>query len=506
MLSYSLRLNCVLLVSFVTVSCSTAQQHDASQATTITILHTNDMHANFVPHEATWMRETPKPMVGGFTELEFKVDSIRKVRPNVLLLDAGDVMTGNPITDREYKGAEGGILFEMMNLIKYDAWTIGNHEFDISQENLKALIRIARFPALSANLVNDKGEFPFNNREYIIVNKGGLRIGMFGLILQSLAGMVLPDNVKGIRVLSPVETAQKVIDKMSAETDLIIALTHQGADNDSVLAANVRGLDIIVGGHSHTRLTKPKVVNDVVIVQAGRYCENLGELEVTVENGKITKFNGKLIQLWPGENRPATQLSTLVDSMQREIENEYNEVIAHLAVDWTRLRGDSNIGQFIADAQREAALADVAFMNVSGIRSNVSAGPLTKQTLFQVLPFRNMLTTFQLSGKQLKKVVLHSMKVEESLVFSGIEATLRKLPNGTFELASIRIGGKPVDDERMYSCAMSDFMVGQAKKYLGLEIDKPIYSKHTIFNVIENAARKAKTIANVTEKRIQIIQ
>lgn len=506
MYSFFQRLSSSILVSLAIVSCAAGQQQDATQARTVTILHTNDMHAAFVPHEATWIRETPKPMVGGFKELEFKVDSIRKAKPHVLLFDAGDLMTGNPITDRMHKGAEGGALPEMMNMIDYDAWCLGNHEFDISQENVRDLASIVRFPTLSANLVNDEGEFPVGNRDYVILNKFGLRIGVFGLMIQSLHGMVLQENLAGIRVLPPVETAQKIIDKIDGDTDVIIALTHQGVDNDSVLAANVRGLDIIVGGHSHTRLTRPKVVNDVIIVQAGRYCENLGELEVTVENDRVTAFNGKLIQLWPGGNRPATRLTAFVDSLHREIETEYSEVIAHLAVDWTRTRGDSNIGQFIADAQRDAARAQVAFMNVSGIRSNVAAGPLTKQKLFQVLPFRNVLTTFQLSGKQLKQAVLHSLNAEESLVTSGIEATIKKRADGTFEIVKVGVQGKPVQDDRMYVCVMSDFMAGQSQKYLGLELDKPIHLKQTVFQAIEKAARAAGAIDNAVEKRIHIIQ
>ena len=107
------------------------------QPKTITILHTNDIHASFVPHEAVWVKENPKPLVGGFNELSFVVDSLRHVKPVTLLLDAGDVMTGNPITEYTYGGAEGGALFEMMNRIGYELWTPGNHDFDISSANLR---------------------------------------------------------------------------------------------------------------------------------------------------------------------------------------------------------------------------------------------------------------------------------------------------------------------------------------------------------------------------------
>lgn len=475
----------------------------STNSRTITILHTNDIHANFVPHEATWSKQDPKPMVGGFRELEFTVDSLRKVKSNVLLLDAGDVMTGNPITDRVYKGVEGGALFEMMNLVGYDAWCIGNHDFDISQENLIGLTKIAKFPSLSANIVNTKEEFPVNNKEYIILERGGLKIGVFGLILQGLHGVVNQKNLTGIKVLDLAETAQKIIDKIDDETDLIIAVTHNGVSEDSVLAMNVRGLDVIVGGHSHTRLTKPKFVNDVVIVQAGRYCENLGELEITVENDKVVKHNGKLIQLWANTNRPKTLLWAFVDSIQAEIDKDFNEVLAELKDDWVRSRTESNIGNFVADAQRDAAHAHVAFMNVNGIRTNVSAGPLTKRELFEVLPFRNILVTFQLTGKQLKECVLHGLKTDDPLQLSGIRVQWKRKPDGSVEIVKMEVAGKPLNEKANYICAASDFLVGQGKKYLGMEILEPTYLKQTVFQAAVDAAKKARVIATKVEGRIQ---
>lgn len=139
-----------------------------SQQKTLTILHTNDIHASFLPHEAFWVKENPKPLVGGFNELSFKLDSLRRVKGTTIVLDAGDVMTGNPITEYRYKGAEGGALFEMMNLCGYDAWTFGNHDFDLSQNNLKRLTGLASFPSVNANIVNSEGKFSLNNTPYVI--------------------------------------------------------------------------------------------------------------------------------------------------------------------------------------------------------------------------------------------------------------------------------------------------------------------------------------------------
>jgi 5'-nucleotidase/UDP-sugar diphosphatase len=489
-----------VLAACVCATCSQSQQYS------LTILHTNDMHASFVPHEAFWVRETPKPLVGGFKELAFVVDSIRKATRTTLLLDAGDVMTGNPVCDMEYAGAQGGALFVMMNMIGYEAWSIGNHDFDISQENLRNLTKIPTFPTLSANVVNSEGAYPVNNKPYAVVEKDGLKIGIIGVMSQDLYHLVNQNSLVGIRVLDPVATTQHWIDELKSRTDVIIALTHQGVDEDSILAVNVTGLNIIVGGHSHTRLRQPKLVNGVVIVQAGSNCENLGVLQVTVENQRVVRYDGRLIQLWYHADRPATRLSTFIDSLQQEIDKEYDQVIATLKTDWRKTDGESGLGNFVVDAQRDAAHADIAFMNTSGIRAGVSAGPLTKKALFEVMPFRNTLTTFQLSGKDVRSVVAYCLRSQRAaVVFSGLTGRWRRNAAREPEIVSIEVGGKPLDDKRMYICAASDYFVGEAQRYIGMEILQPTYLQQTVFSVLETAARRAAVIESKVENRIQEI-
>ncbi len=470
----------------------------------ITILHTNDMHSNFVPHEATWLKKDPKPMVGGFNELYFLVDSIRKTQ-DVLFLDAGDVMTGNPITEYTYNGVYGGLLFQLMNDLKYDAWCFGNHDFDVSQENLFAITKMVKFPTLSANIVNAKNEFPLNNKPYTIFEKNGLRIGVIGITSQLLFNLVNESNLTNIKVLPPIETTQKIIDEIDAKTDIIIALTHEGVEDDSALANGVTGLDVIVGGHSHTRLKKPSFVNDVIIVQAGGNCENLGVLNLTVDDDEVTEYDGELIQMWERDDHPKNKFKRTIDSMQAKIDDDYSEVIAELKTDWKRKDGESGIGNFIADAQRNAASADVAFMNNHGIRKDVSAGPLTKREMFEVLPFLNIITTFQLSGKELRDVVTYYIKERPSIQTSGIICEYRK-KGGEIEFTKLEINGKPIDEKKMYICTASDYMVGEAKRYIGVEVKTPIYSKKTVFEEVVKYAKKMKVINSKDEDRIQEIE
>jgi 2',3'-cyclic-nucleotide 2'-phosphodiesterase (5'-nucleotidase family) len=478
----------------------------AAQPKQITILHTNDMHASFLPHEAFWVRKTPKPLVGGFNELAFAIDSIRKIRNTTLVLDAGDLMTGNPITDRVFMGAEGGALMYMMDLMGYEGMTPGNHDFDISYKNFLKLVAIAKFPIVSANLIDERTGQPVTHTPYVIIQKNGLKIGIFGLMSSDFYNLVSQSSTKGIKLLPPIATAEKYISLLRPKSDLLIAVTHQGVEDDSVLAMSVKGLDVIVGGHSHTRLQKPKYINGIIIVQTGSNCENLGVLDLTVDHRHVTKWDGSLHQLWYNPNRGRTVVTALVDSFKTEIDKEYSQVIGTLKDPWKINGWETGAGNFIADAQREAAHADIGFMNNGGIRMNLSPGPMTKQDLFEVLPFRNILTTFTVSGSQIRTLVRHDIEKRPGIQVSGIRCEWKKDPSGNVEIVNLLVGGKPVDDKRMYVGAASDYMMGEAKRYFGVEPSKLTYLNETVFNAVLKKILAMKTVTSPVEGRIKQIK
>lgn len=460
----------------------------------IYILHTNDIHASFVPHEAGWIRSTPKPMIGGMVSLEEAVDSIRALGEPTLLLDAGDVMTGNPISEIVYRGAYGGALFEMMDRIGYDAWEPGNHDLDISQSNFIKLASIATFPTVSANLVDSAGGYPLKNRPYVILERGGLKIGVIGLMSQELYGLVNQKNLTGLKVLSPSETAQHWIDVIRPQVDLVVLLTHEGADEDSALAETIHGADVIVGGHSHTRIPVPKVVNNIRIVQTGSNCENLGVLEVTFVDKKPVKYWGRLVPLWIHGSSPQEKVSPLVDSLKKQIDDHYSEVIGTLSEDWSNNGESSPIAAFVTEAQQHAALAQVSFMNLHGVRKALLAGPVTRRDIFEVLPFRNIIVTFQLTGEQLESILRYYLDKHPAIVVTGMSATWKRNNEGAAVLEDVEVDGKPIDRRAMYVCAASDFFVGEAQKYLGMKIEHFTTSNVTLFSAIENAVMKEKTL------------
>jgi 2',3'-cyclic-nucleotide 2'-phosphodiesterase (5'-nucleotidase family) len=247
-------------------------------------------------------------------------------------------------------------------------------------------------------------------------------------------------------------------------------------------------------------------VNGVIIVQTGSNCENLGVLDLTVDNGKVTKYNGLLVQLWYNSARPKTQLSAFIDSVGQGIEKDYSKVIGTLKQDWVRSDTESGIGNFIADAQREAAQADVGFMNSTGIRKNVSAGPITKRDIFEVLPFRNILVTFPLSSAQMRAIVLNYVERHLMIQTSGIRCEWKRGADGKVEIVKLEINGKPWDEKATYTGAASDYFMGEAKRYLGVDVSHITYLQQEVFGTIEKKVSDEKVIDSKVENRIKEIK
>jgi 2',3'-cyclic-nucleotide 2'-phosphodiesterase (5'-nucleotidase family) len=477
----------------------------AGQPKQITILHTNDMHASFLPHEAFWVRQNPKPLVGGFNELAFAIDSIRKIRSSTLVLDAGDLMTGNPITDRVYHGAEGGALVEMLNLIGYEGWTPGNHDFDVSYANFQKLAAIGNFAVVAANLIDKKTGMPVTGREYVIIEKNGLKIGIFGLISKEFYNLVDRNSTRQVQLLSPIQTAKRLVGVLRSKADLVVALSHQGVDDDSLLAANVKGLDVIVGGHSHTRLTKPMLVSGVIIVQTGINCENLGVLDLTVDHGTVMKWNGELHQLWYHPNRK-TVVKALVDSFKTEIDKEYSEVIGTMEGAPGAAESGAAIANFIADALREGAKADISFINSGGIRKKLTPGVISKRALYELLPFRNKLTTFKITGEQLSTIVRYIIANKPGVYVSGVDCEWRVAANGTTEIVRLLVQGNPINENASYKGTADDYVMGEAKRYLGIDTPPLTYMNETVCTVVEKRVRAERTVSAKIEGRIREIK
>ncbi len=245
----------------------------------LVILHTNDTHSRIEPIPVS---DLSTPGLGGVVRRANYIDEVRRENRQVLLLDAGDFLQGTPY----FNLFKGKVEVETMNLMKYDAATLGNHEFDYGLEVLEKVVRAAHFPIVSTNYDFSETTMAGLIRPYLILKKGGVRVGVMGINIQP-RGLIAADHYKGMKYLDPVTSANEMAKRLRQEhrCDLVVCLSHLGYTADRELAAKTRGIDLILGGHSHTHMTEPAVVNDldnneVVIFQTSGRGVNVGRIDV----------------------------------------------------------------------------------------------------------------------------------------------------------------------------------------------------------------------------------
>jgi 2',3'-cyclic-nucleotide 2'-phosphodiesterase (5'-nucleotidase family) len=181
---------------------------------------------------------------------------------------------------------------------------------------------------------------------------------------------------------------------------------------------------------------------------------------------------------------------------------DYAETLATIPVDLKNTVTESALGNFITDAQREKANADVAFMNTHGIRKNVAAGTFTKKDLFEVLPFRNVIVTFKITGAQIRAVVQNFLNEHPAIQTSGIRCTWKTNAMGKPEIVTLAVNGKPIDYTHTYTAAANDYLVSEAIRYLGITVLDQTYTTMTLYKTVEEKMRRDKTIKDAIDERI----
>lgn len=396
------------------------------------ILHTNDVHAHIddfdVDEHGNRCDVADKAegkCFGGVARRKTMIDQIRNDSGNVVLLDAGDQFQGTLFYNL-YKGAAAQ---EMMNRLGYDAMAVGNHEFDDGPSTLARFIDGANFPVLSAN-INASAEPALAGKilPYTILVVDGERIGVLGYTTEDTANSSSPGpNVT-------FNTIEAILPPIIAELDAmginkIIGLSHAGFDRDCQVASTVSGLDVIVGGHSHTPLSNtdpdaagpyPVVVNasdgnPVLVITDFSWGKNLGRLDVTFNaTGVVTNYSGNPILL-DGHVVKDPEIQARVTELAEPLEELKAQVIGSTMVDLnaTNCRFEEcTMGDLITDAmlwktQNEGT--QIAIVQGGGIRASIPAGNVTVGDILTVLPFGNLISTFELSGAEIVDALEHGV-------------------------------------------------------------------------------------------------
>jgi 5'-nucleotidase len=460
----------------------------------LTILHTNDIHAHIAEFDRVGQTCGPDESAkgdcfGGYPRLMAAVSQERKKGGNILLLDAGDQFQGTLF----YSVLKGVPARECVNALRYNAVTLGNHEFDDGPKMLvDSYLDGLTAPVLAANV--DASRFaPLKARVLpaTIVNLGGRKIGLTGLANEETARLSNPGpDVSFADGEAPLRRAAK--DLRAKGADIVVAITHVGLARDKELAAKVDGVDLIVGGHSHTLLsnTDPKAAGPypvvvrspsgrpVLIVQAEAWGKYLGELQVDFDGGNhATAWSGAPLLLDSSKPQDPALLAK-VEAWQEQLKPFLAQAVGQAAAEFPPdcRFGECGLGDLMADAIRISTRTQgtqAAFINSGAVRAGLKAGPVSTGDLLTVYPFADTVATFELDGKDLLAVLEHSVSLADQpgatgtgcfLQVSGIKYSFdARRPQGqrivTADILGADGGFSPIKPDKSYPLAANAFLL-----------------------------------------------
>ncbi|MGV3616410.1 MAG: bifunctional metallophosphatase/5'-nucleotidase [Fimbriimonas sp.] len=444
----------------------------ADRPITITVLHSNDLHSHAEP---TAIRRVP---FGGYARQATVIKQIRAREKNVLLLNAGDTFQGTLF----FNVYEGLSDLAFMNAVGYDAMAVGNHEFDKGPGSLATFAGLAKFPLLSANLDLDaepllKGKISPS----AVVTVGGERFGIVGCTTPDLPNISAPGpnvRMKELRV-----AVQAAVDDLTKRgINKIMVVSHCGFNEEKALVGQLKDVDLLVGGHSHSPLGTPtlegwpkahgpypSMVKDaagqeVAVVQAWEWGKVLGHLKMSFDaKGKVTKIEGAKPIVIEESIAEDVEVKALVTAFQRPILQLQNQEVGQAAVAIPRepVRGESLMANVIADAMFEATKpqgAVVAFINQGGVRGSLEAGKVTYGNAIGVQPFNNTLVVLDVTGAELKTALEQGVGTGGQLTPSrGSSYRIdRSKPKGE-QVSAVVVAGQPLDPAKTYRVGLLGF-------------------------------------------------
>ena len=479
------------------------------------------MHGDFLSElsKTTENKEKGK-LIGGLALLSGYINRVRKEEKNVLYVIAGDMLQGS-IIDSEYKGLS---TIEIMNFLAPDMVALGNHEIDYGLPHLLFLEKVANFPIVNANLYIKK----YNKRlmnPYKIINKDGFDILFTGILTEKVMDSLKQDSLIGSFVT--LEEASSEVGKIcnaykNDDIDLTILLTHIGYESDLELAKMLKpewGVDMIIGGHSHTILDKPAKVNNILIAQAGVGTDQIGRFDITVddETNSIVDYKWELIPIQEGLAEPDKQMEEFINSFKDVVDRKYNTILCKFTDELTHpiREEETSLGNLIADAFADSTESDVVMVGSGSIRVK-SLGPVvTLKDFLACFPYDDNLTRFKIKGHQLKKVFEHFMRPENRTgegecyqVNKNIKAVYSDKDK---KLASLKFKGENVLDDSEFTFTIQGYHYNNCKDYLNiteeelLQNGKPKVITTSAQQVLEEYLRNNQNIGSVVEGRLTYI-
>lgn len=434
----------------------------AAQTTNITVLYTGDTHG----HLRSFYHGARSP-VGGIAKRAIFFQEKRRHQGMIwLTLDSGDSLSGTVLADV----FEGYLSIEAMNKLSYDAIGLGVHDFDFGVGVLKQRIEQAEFPVLSANIHYSDSGASFA-APYVILERDGVRIAILGLTTGELASQVAPANFAGLSVTDPMETAKQLVPQLRSQADVVIALTHLGINGDIRLASEVRGIDVIVGGMSHSELHVPMKFEDTLIVHDSEFGHSVGMLKLSFDpqqNYKRVYFTNTLEQLagkWVENSDYVEWLASFNEQLMQRMETIVGTSAMQMSE--TKLRSsETPLGNYVADTMRMSTNTDIALLPAAFFQGPLPEGPITLGDLFAAMPYDHYAVVVDVTGGEVQEIL------DDAAAQIG-KAGFPQISGASFGILdakahNVLIGGHQLDLFKRYKLATSDVLADGENGYVKL--------------------------------------
>jgi len=464
-----------------------------------TILHTNDTHGYYGDDGNL-----------GFSTVKSLKDELEAQGQIVFLVDDGDFLQGTSYATI----TTGQASVDVMNEVGYDLATIGNHEFDYTFDTMIERTSQLDFPVICSNLVySSTGENVYP--EYTVIEKGGIKLGFFGLLTTETVKTTKAGNMGDSEVTDPIEAAERMVSLLEGmDVDYIVALGHIGVarslpvQSDQICEA-VSGIDLFIDGHSHTVMEDGKVSDgsielipsDTLIVSAGCYNKHVGMVTVS-SDGQMTA------KLYKGEARSDPAVDAAVQKVHKDSEQYFGRTISSTEVfldaERENVRShETNLADLIADSIRDAAGSDIGMINGGGVRASINIGDITVKDVYNVLPFINEIYLTSVKGSVIYDMLEYSLDQKTPfggfLQVSGITVTYDPSKEAGSKLVSITKDGAALDRDATYTLAVLDFVATGDESGGFLKS----YEFQSCGDMSETACKYFEKLGNITESTIE---
>lgn len=447
------------------------------------LLHSNDMHGDFTAENVD------EKLVGGVSMLSGYVDKVRREEKNTLYCIAGDMFRGSVI-DSEFKGIS---TIEIMNAIAPDIVTLGNHETDYGVAHLLFLEKCAKFPIINANLyIKSNSARLF--KSHLVIEVDGMKILFIGILTEEVMAQTRTEEVIGSFV--DIHDAAKEVGKIcnaynATDIDLTVLMTHIGFEEDKKLAAELDpswGVDVIIGGHSHTFIEAPEIVNNVAIVQAGTGTDQIGRFDIMVDtyDNNIESFQWQAVDI-NKENCPQDpDIIKILDTYKSHTDQKYGRTVTRFRRRLTHpeRNQETELGGLMSDILKDSLAIDIMLLGSGSVRCDL--GPLvTYKDFVECFPFDDSLHMVTVTGDQLKRMLAFMLRDE---VWQGAHNEFYQLSKGMKvvydkakgEILEFSYEGKPISPEQIFRIGLQEFHFLNFTEFFNVPFEEVEKNKKTV--------------------------